>query len=177
MTLVELLVVMVTIAVLVAMLMPAVNSARESVRQAACQNNLRQFGTAMASHIARRGTYCTGAFDGRREGSVTEVGWVADLAQSGTPTGKMLCPSNPARMPLAFNDLLSMPWNVDSCVADRRGSPSQLLTDGSRSINPCRYLAEGDPVGGIPAPTGEDRRLFVEQEILRKHFNTNYPAS
>lgn len=177
MTLVELLVVMVIIAVLVAMLMPAVNAARESARQTACQNNLRQFGTAMASHIARRGTYCTGAFDWRRDGCVTEVGWVADLVQSGTPVGKMLCPSNPARIALAFNDLLSMPWDVDPCVADRRGSPPQLLPDGSRSINPCRYLAEGDPSGGIPAPAGEDRRLFVEQEILKKHFNTNYTAS
>ncbi len=177
MTLVELLVVMVIIAVLVAMLMPAVNSARESGRQTACQNNLRQFGLGMASHVARRGTYCTGAFDWRRDGCVTEVGWVADLVQSGTPVGKMLCPSNPARIALGFNDLLSMPWDVDSCVADRRGSPPQLLPDGSRSINPCRFLAEGDPAGGTPPPAGEDRRRYVEQEILGKHFNTNYTAS
>lgn len=176
-TLVELLVVITIITVLMAMLMPAVNSARESARQTACQNNLRQFGTGMTSHIARRGSYCTGAFDWRRDGCVTEVGWVADLVQNGTPVGKMLCPSNPARIALTYNDLLTMDWNVDSCVADRRGSPPQLLPDGSRSINPCRFLAEGDVAGGVPPPSGEDRRAFIEQEIFKKHFNTNYTAS
>ncbi len=176
-TLVELLVVMVIISVLLAMLMPAVNSARESSRQTACQNNLRQFGVGFTAHIARRGTYCTGAFDWRRDGCVTEVGWVADLVQAGTLVGKMLCPSNLARVSLTYNDLLSMDWNVDSCVADRRGSPPQIRPDGSRSINPCRFLAEGDPAGGVPPPTGEDRRAFVEQEIFNKHFNTNYTAS
>lgn len=176
-TLVELLVVMVIISVLLAMLMPAVNSARESGRQTACQNNLRQFGVGFTSHIARRGTYCTGAFDWRRDGCVTEVGWVADLVQSGTPVGKMLCPSNLARVALTYNDLLSMDWNVDSCVADRRGSPPQILPDGSRRINPCRFIAEGDPAGGVPPPTGEDRRIYVEQQIFRNHYNTNYTAS
>jgi len=176
-TLVELLVVIVIITVLMAMLLPAVNVARESGRQAACQNNLRQFGVGFSSHVARRGTYCTGAFDWRRDGCVTEVGWVADLVQSGTPVGKMLCPSNPARIALTFNDLLSMAWDVDTCVPDRRGSPPQTMPDGSRRINPCRFLAEGDPSSSTPPPTGEDRRLFVEKEILLKHFNTNYTAS
>lgn len=176
-TLVELLVVIAVITILMMILMPAVNSARESARQTACQNNLKQIGTGLTSHIARRGTYCTGAFDWRRDGCVTEVGWVADLVQSGAPIGKMLCPSNPARIASTYNDLLSMDWNVDSCLGDRRGSRPQVLPDGSRSINPCRFLAEGDVAGGVPPPSGEDRRAFVEQEILQKHFNTNYTAS
>ena len=53
---------------------------------------------------------------------MTEVGWVADLVQQGTPPGKMLCPSNPAQISQTYNDLLSMDAGVDACV-DRLGSP------------------------------------------------------
>ncbi len=176
-TLVELLVVISIVALLMAMLLPAVNSARESGRQAACQNNLRQFGIVMTAHAANRRTFCTGAFDWRLDGAVTEVGWVADLVQRGAPVGKMLCPSNPARIAQTFNDLLSMDWDVDNCTVDRRGSPPQIAFDGSRQINPCRFIAEGDVAGGVPPPTGEDRRKYVEAQIFQAQYNTNYTAS
>jgi prepilin-type processing-associated H-X9-DG protein len=176
-TLVELLVVISIVALLMAMLLPAVNSARESGRQTACQNHLRQFGIVMTSHAVHRHTFCTGAFDWRLDGCVTEVGWVADLVQRGAPVGKMLCPSNPARIAQTFNDLLAMVWNLDTCTVDRRGSPVQIAFDGSRRVNPCRFLAEGDVAGGVPAPTGEDRRKYVEAEIFQAQYNTNYTAS
>jgi prepilin-type N-terminal cleavage/methylation domain-containing protein len=46
-TLIELLVVIAIIAVLISLLLPAVQSAREAARRAACINNLKQIGLAM----------------------------------------------------------------------------------------------------------------------------------
>ncbi|QEH37205.1 hypothetical protein OJF2_57920 [Aquisphaera giovannonii] len=49
-TLIELLVVIAIIAVLIALLLPAVQSAREAARRAACVNNLKQIGLALANY-------------------------------------------------------------------------------------------------------------------------------
>lgn len=169
-TLVEMLVVVAVIAILVALLLPALSRARAMGRSVTCQNNLRQFGIGMLQRADRSGTFCSGAFDWATDGCVTEVGWVADLVESGTPVGNMLCPSNPSQASQTFVDLLLMTPKT-TCV-DMLGSPPKTAPDGSPIVNPCREIAER-PLGS----NTEERRYFVETEILEQHFNTNYTAS
>ncbi|MBN2217718.1 MAG: DUF1559 domain-containing protein [Pirellulales bacterium] len=170
-SLIELLVVISIIGILVAMLMPAVFAAREASRKTACQNNLRQFGVGLADHANRHRTLCSGAFDWRRDGCVTEKGWVADLVNSGTPVGQMLCPSNEARIAATYNDLITMDPSTVKGV-DLVGSPEKKKPDGSVVVNACRRIVEENL-----APSSEPRRELVRSEIFKNHYNTNYTAT
>jgi len=173
-TLMELLVVVAIITALAAMLLPALSAAREAGRRTACQNNLRQFGVVMMGNAQRSSRYCTGAFDWLRDGAVTETGWVADLVNAGTPVGRMLCGSNPAKIAKTYNDLLGAnagSFATDTCV-NRLGSLPQTMPDGSTSLNPCRQIATSFPGG---ASSG--RQAIVQQQIYHAWYNTNYTAS
>jgi competence protein ComGC len=171
-TIIELLVVTAMIGVLVAMLVPAVNVARESSRKTACQSNLRQLGLGLQIYAENhQGFFCSGAFDWQLDGVVTEIGWVADLVNQGIPVGKMLCPANTAMVAGTFNDLLIEAVTVTPCV-DRLGRPPNVLPDGTEQANPCREI-----ITKTMKPSSESRRMLVEEQILKKHYNTNYTAS
>jgi len=61
--LVELLVVITIIGILMSLLLPAVQSARESARVTACQNNLHQIGLAALLHLQQQDYFPTGGWD------------------------------------------------------------------------------------------------------------------
>ena len=170
-TLVEMLVVISIISVLAALALPAISSSRESARHAACKSNLHEFGVGLASYADRNGRYCSGAFDWRRDGAVTEYGWVADLVKQGTLVGQMLCPSSQHKLGETYQDLLYGTFTAAEKANPRLlGRASSVGSDGILVINPCRQLID------LP-PGSAQRRLIVEQKIWGKHFNSNYVAS
>jgi len=169
-TLVELLVVITVIGLLVALLIPAVGAARESARNSACMSNLRQFGIGLTQYADKFGYYCSGAMDWRRDGCVTEVGWVADLVTAGIAPGQMLCPSNEHQLSETFNDLMGMDAAAGDACVQRLGKSAGKLPDGTEKPAPCRTIAAA-------AANSDARRTAIEKMVLEPGYNTNYTAS
>lgn len=178
-TLVEMLVVIVIISILIALLVPAIGAARGAARATSCKNNLRQFGVAMQLHAERdsQQRLCTGAFDWKRDGSVVDYGWVADLVNTNVIVGDMLCASNPRKLSEKFNDLLGLTaTSLDSCGIDLAGRQHETQPDGTIQVNPCRQIV-GDYPGGTPLSPGTDERRLAVERILEAGYNSNYAAS
>lgn len=87
-TLIEVIVIVGIIGVLMSLLLPAVQSARESARGAACQNQLRQIAIASQSHIEAQGFLPSGGWSGsfladprRGYGSGQPGGWAFSILE------------------------------------------------------------------------------------------------
>jgi prepilin-type processing-associated H-X9-DG protein/prepilin-type N-terminal cleavage/methylation domain-containing protein len=174
-TLVELLVVISIIGLLMAILLPAMAAARDAARNSACKNNLRQIGVGLHAFAEKHNErFCSGAFSWEKDGAVTEIGWVADMVNQNVLLGEMLCVSNNAKLSETYHDLMEMDTSAaNPCNVDRKGSPASTFPDGSPKINPCRKIVEDAAM----TPGAEPRRVLVEEQVLKKWYNTNYAAS
>jgi prepilin-type N-terminal cleavage/methylation domain-containing protein/prepilin-type processing-associated H-X9-DG protein len=160
-TLVEMLVVIAVIAILAAILLPALSAAREAARANQCRNNLRQFYVGITTHADNdpNEAYSTGNFDGKRNGTIEQFGWVADMVNSGICLpSKLLCPTNPGKVSEKINDYLG----TTSINPNEGGDPAKVDTGMSAVIE---------------AATAAARPGLVVEHFMKKGYNTNYAAS
>ncbi len=174
-TLIELLVVITIIGVLVGLLFPVIGMARARARDSQCKNNLRQIGVALIARTTSdpRSAFCSGNFNWKTDGAITEKGWVADVIdQGGGRPGDLLCPTNVGRLSETYSDLLSLPIsNINNDCIPMTGRKPQIDPTGEMIGSPCFKISAN---GIVP---GEQRRLLIEEEVYEEGYNTNYTAS
>ncbi|MEE2641571.1 MAG: DUF1559 domain-containing protein [Planctomycetota bacterium] len=174
-TLIELLVVIAIIGILVGLLFPVIGMARSRARDTQCKNNLRQFGAVLMARVSSEpgGSFCSGNFNWRTDGAVTEIGWVADvIEQNGGKPGELLCPSNLGRLSETYIDLLALPVSgVENSCVSMSGREPKLDPSGQAIGAPC-YRIQNESI-----EPGEARRSLVEEKIYNQGYNTNYAAS
>jgi prepilin-type N-terminal cleavage/methylation domain-containing protein/prepilin-type processing-associated H-X9-DG protein len=161
-TLVEMLVVIAIIGILVALLLPALAAARESARATQCKANLRQFFVGLTTHADNdpQERYSTGASDGRRDGSIDSIGWVADLVNGAiAKPQELLCPSNPSKGSEKLNDYIG----GSTSTAKEGGDPIKVLLGATPIIN-----------AGADAPA---KAALVGEHFLAKGYGTNYMST
>lgn len=163
-TLIELLVTITILGMLLAIALPVIHKVRENARDSTCRSNLRQIGLGMMQYGTRSNYLCSGAWDWKRDGAVTEIGWVADLVHQGVAPGDLVCPSNPSKLSNVFAQMTTFDPNGNPC-ADSLGGADQTMPDGSVIVNPCRAIFSSTEKGKM-----------LDELLLTKKFNTNYAA-
>lgn len=153
-TLVELLVVISIIGILMALLFPAFAAVRGAARSTQCKSNLRNMALCLLSKASNspNGTYCSGAFDGKRDGAFDQYSWVSDCIAQDVIPGNLLCPSSKCIASEKWNAASS---NGASAPPARRNVPLQqsLQATAELGIN-TNYATSWHLVRTAPIFTG-----------------------
>ena len=146
-TLIELLVVIAIIAILVSLLLPAVQQAREAVRRAQCQNNLKQLGLAMHNYHSTYDTFPAG----RAADTATTINDEYGALPALLPYLDQTALWNQVSKPLSVNadgSAKSPPWR-----------PFGVRSRDADAVNYGPWLVQIDsllcPSDGAPTPEGQ----------------------